>query len=118
MANHSPVLDPVFAALADPTRRAIVARLVQGDAAVSELAAPFPIALPSVLKHLDVLERCGLVRSRKQGRVRTCALQPAALAPAGRWLDELRTQWEQRSDRLAAFAETLHLQETPDEPGP
>lgn len=118
MANHVAALDPVFAALSDPTRRAIVARLVRGDAAVSELAAPFPIALPSVLKHLEVLERCGLVRSRKQGRVRTFALQPAALAPAERWLGDLKTQWDRRSDRLAAFAEGLRRQENPDDPGP
>lgn len=118
MANHLAALDPVFAALADPTRRAIVARLVRGDAAVSELAAPFPIALPSVLKHLEVLERCGLVRSRKQGRVRTCALQPAVLVPAERWLGDLKAQWDQRSDHLAAFAEALHRQENPDDPGP
>ena len=82
MANYSFPLDDVFLALGDPTRRAIVSRLVAGAASVKELAAPFAMALPSFLKHLNVLERGGLVRSRKIGRTRLCELEPAALRSA------------------------------------
>lgn len=106
-----PALPAVFQALADPTRLAIVGVLGRGPATVSALAAPFPMALPSFMKHLWVLERCGVIRSSKAGRVRTCELLPAALTQAERWLVEQRATWEARSDRMAAFAEQLH-QET------
>ncbi len=112
MANSSAVLSDVFYALADPTRRAIVGQLGRGPAPVSALAAPFPMALPSFLKHLSVLERSGVIRSRKEGRVRTCELVPRALTPAEQWLATQRAQWEARSDRMADFVETLHRQET------
>jgi DNA-binding transcriptional ArsR family regulator len=82
MANNHPALDRTFTALADPTRRAIVARLCRGEAPVSELAAPFDIGLPTLLKHIRVLEEGGLVKSRKAGRVRTCTLAPDALRGA------------------------------------
>jgi DNA-binding transcriptional ArsR family regulator len=93
-------LDDVFRALADPTRRAVVARLGRGPAPVSELAGPFEMALPSFMQHLRVLEECGLVRSRKTGRVRTCELAPRALRKAERWMAEQRALWERRLDQL------------------
>lgn len=114
MANYFP-LDPVFLALGDPTRRAIVGRLGLGAASVKELAAPFAMALPSFLKHLGVLERCGLVRSHKQGRVRMCELEPATLQAAETWLAEQRAIWEARTDRLAAYVEALHAKENHNE---
>lgn len=114
MANHQAGLDAVLLALADPTRRAIVQRLGRGSASVKELAAPFAIALPSLLKHLGVLERSGLVRSRKTGRVRECRLAPEALDPVARWLAEQRAVWEARTDRLAEYVETLHAKERAD----
>ncbi len=112
MANSSALLTDVFYALADPTRRAIVTTLGRGPESVSTLAAPFPMALPSFMKHLSVLERCGVIRSRKDGRVRTCELVPRPLAQAERWIADQRTLWEARSDRMAAFVEDLHQQET------
>ena len=93
-------LGPVFQALADPTRRAVLERLARGPAGVTELARPFPMALPSFAQHLDVLERSGLVRSRKQGRVRTYALETRPLAEAVDWLARQRSTWEQRLDQL------------------
>lgn len=116
MDNHSPALTDVFYALGDPTRRAIVGALGRGPAPVSTLAAPFAMALPSFLKHLSVLERSGLVRSSKSGRVRTCELQPAGLAQAERWLVEQRALWEARSDRMTAFVETLYQEESAHDP--
>ena len=104
-------LDALFQSLADPTRRAILARLAHGPASVTDLAAPFDMALPSFLKHLGVLERSGLIRSTKAGRVRTCELVPKALVPAERWLAEQRATWEARSDRMARFAEKLHQED-------
>jgi DNA-binding transcriptional ArsR family regulator len=107
--NHSPSLDRVFLALADPTRRAIVERLGERPASVSELARPLPMSLSAVVQHLAVLEECGLVRSRKVGRVRTCELDPDTLAVARRWLDERKSAWERRFDRLGE-----HLASTPE----
>ena len=111
MANQSAVLSDVFYALADPTRRRVVSLLGRGPESVSVLAAPFEMALPSFMKHLAVLERSGLVRSSKAGRTRTCELQPKALTQAERWIAEQRALWLARSDRMAAFAETLHQEE-------
>jgi DNA-binding transcriptional ArsR family regulator len=111
MANQSAVLTDVFYALADPTRRQVVSLLGRGPESVSVLAAPFAMALPSFMKHLAVLERSGLVRSNKVGRTRTCELQQKALTQAERWIAEQRALWQARSDRMAAFAETLHQQE-------
>src|ERR1700754_3649939 len=93
MANNAMALDGVFHALADPTRRAVIQRLGKGAATVSELAAPFDMALPSFVKHISVLEKSRLITSRKKGRVRTCTLAPKNLVAAERWLDELRGQW-------------------------
>lgn len=99
MLQHS-TLDQVFDALADPTRRAIVERLVRGPASVSELAAPFTMSLSAVGQHLQQLEASGLVQSSKVGRVRTVRLVPQTLATAERWFEQHRTRWEQRFDRL------------------
>src|SRR5580700_9701001 len=100
MLNQSPDLDRLFHALADPARRAMVERLTRGPAPVSELARPLPMALPTAMQHLGVLEAAGLVRSEKTGRVRTCAIQPDALSLAEQWINARRTEWEQRLDRL------------------
>jgi DNA-binding transcriptional ArsR family regulator len=100
-------LTRVFHALSDPTRRAVLERLTRGPAAVSELAQPFKMALPSFVQHLGVLEDCGLVRSKKQGRVRTYTLMPRALTAAEHWLSEQRAHWERRLDSLDSFLETL-----------
>src|SRR5262245_33469898 len=107
MANQFPRLDDVFSALADPTRRAIIARLSQGEASVGELARPFDMALPSLMKHLRVLEEGGLVESQKTGRVRTCRLKPAAMTQAENWLVEQRAVWDARLDRLEAYVSKL-----------
>lgn len=106
MANKIHALDPIFHALADPTRRAVVGRLMQGAAPVKELAQPFSMGLPAFLKHLGVLEAAGLIHSEKQGRVRTCRVDAARLAAAEQWLAEQRTLWQARADRLAAFVES------------
>lgn len=111
MANHSARLSDVFYALADPTRRAIVGALGRGPASVSALAAPYAMALPSFMKHVAVLQRCGLIRSSKLGRVRTCELKPKTLSLADAWLARQRATWEARTDRLAALAEKLHQEE-------
>jgi DNA-binding transcriptional ArsR family regulator len=96
-------LDAVFAALADPTRRAILARLVQGDASVGELAAPFAMSQPAVSKHLKVLERAGLVARGADGTRRPTRLRPEALAAATTWLDEYRALWDARFAQLDAL---------------
>ena len=107
MAKHDPDLDTLFHALSDPTRRMMLARLARGPAAVSELAGPTGLRLPTVLRHLSVLEGAGLVTSAKDGRVRSCALQPAALAPMQDWLDGQRKTWEGRLDRLDDYVMNL-----------
>jgi DNA-binding transcriptional ArsR family regulator len=99
------LLDQSFHALADGNRRAIVARLTQGTASVSELAAPLDVSLPTVLQHLDVLQRSGLVRSEKIGRVRTCRLEPEALRAVEHWIAEHRGTWERRLDLLGDVLE-------------
>jgi len=104
-------LTQVFQALTDPTRRAVVERLTRGPAAVSELARPFDMALPSFVQHLGVLEACGLVRSTKQGRVRTYTLAPQPLQAAEHWLSAQREHWERRLDALDDFLMTLKEQQ-------
>ena len=106
MANHSH-LNNVFSALADPTRRAIIARLSQSEASVGELAQPFDMALPSLMKHIRVLETGGLVSSEKHGRIRKCRLMPGAMKGAENWLAEQRAIWEARLDRLESYVATL-----------
>src|SRR5215212_1707147 len=102
MLNH-PALDIVFHALADPSRRSMVERLSRGTATVTDLAEPLPMSMPAVLQHLQVLEKSGLVRSRKVGRVRTCSIEVKALQPVERWVGERRSTWERRLDRLGAY---------------
>ena len=109
MANH---LDRFFAAMADPTRRAVIERLARGPAAVSDLHAPHDMALPTFLRHLKVLEGSGLVRSEKKGRVRTVHIEAAPLAEAEDWLKRQRRLWEGRLDRLGALAEALERRKT------
>ena len=111
MANQSMKLDHIFGALSDATRRAIVMRLCEGEASVGELAKPFEMALPSLMKHIRVLETSGLVASEKHGRVRTCALQTDALATIEGWLEAQREIWEQRLDRLEMYVESLKKEE-------
>jgi DNA-binding transcriptional ArsR family regulator len=96
-------LDRVFQALADPTRRGMVERLVRGPASVSELSRPLAMSLPAVMQHLQVLEDAGLVRSEKTGRVRTCRIEPDALRAAEAWVTGQRTAWETRLDRLGDY---------------
>jgi len=107
MANQLSQLDQVFAALADPTRRAIVMRVCAGEASVGELAEPFEMALPSFMKHIHVLELSGLVQSEKSGRVRTCRLSPEALVGAEDWFQHQRAIWEARLDRFEAYVMKL-----------
>ena len=96
-------LDLMFQALGDPTRRMMVERLCLGPASVSELAQPLPMSLSAVVQHLHVLESCGLVRSEKTGRVRTCRIEPTALSQAEQWINERRASWERRLDRLGQY---------------
>jgi DNA-binding transcriptional ArsR family regulator len=103
-------LSNVFYALADPTRRSIVSVLGKGPASVSALAAPFDMALPSFMKHVGVLERSGVIRTRKHGRVRTCELRPRALTQAEQWMARQRALWEARTDRMVEFVERQHKQ--------
>ena len=105
--SAEPRLDPLFQALADPTRRAILNRLARGPASVSELAVPHDMALPSLMGHLRKLEDAGLIETRKDGRVRTCALVPSGFAPVRGWLDEQRALWEGRLDRLETYVNHL-----------
>jgi DNA-binding transcriptional ArsR family regulator len=109
MPKRNPPLDRVFNALADPTRRAVVERLGRGPTPTMVLAEPFDMALPSFTQHLDVLQEAGLVRSHKQGRVRTWELVPEAVESARHWLDVQRDTWNTRLDQLDAHL--LNLKE-------
>ncbi len=102
MVNRSEVLDRVFHAIGDPSRRAMIERLVRGPASVSELAQPLAMSLPAVVQHLSVLESAGAVTTEKVGRVRTCRLEPEVLRQAESWLAAQRTDWERLFDRLGA----------------
>lgn len=106
-------LDQTFQALANPTRRAVVARLMDGPASVSELAAPFDMALPSFMQHLRMLESSGLVRSRKRGRVRTVRIDPDTLARAATWLTTQQQIWERRLDQLDDYLHTMEQSDGP-----
>jgi DNA-binding transcriptional ArsR family regulator len=112
MPNQSAQLNDVFKALADPTRRAVLERLSRGPASMTELAQPFAMALPSFSQHLHVLERCGLVRSRKRGRVRTYRLSPRPLQAVEHWLDRQRALWERRLDQLDDHLRTMKEQQS------
>jgi DNA-binding transcriptional ArsR family regulator len=111
MDHQQAALDSVFHALADPTRRAVIQRLGQRPATVSELAEPFEMALPSFMKHIGVLETSGLITSKKIGRVRTCTIKTKKFLTVERWLDKQRLLWEGRADRLAEYAENMAPEE-------
>jgi DNA-binding transcriptional ArsR family regulator len=104
-------LSSTFAALADPTRRAILARLALGETSVSELAEPFAMSLPAVSKHLKVLERAGLITRGRDAQMRPCKIEAKALKEADDWLEEYRRLWEQRLDRLDDYLRTLQVEE-------
>ena len=101
--DSSDRLSATFAALSDPTRRAILARLSQGETSVTELAAPFDLSLPAISKHLAVLERTGLIERRRDARWRPCKLKPEPLKDAAGWIEQYRQFWEQSFDRLEAY---------------
>ena len=117
MLNLPADLDRLFHALADPARRAMVDRLSRGPAPVSELARPLPMSLPAAMQHLGVLEAAGLVRSEKTGRVRTCAIDVAALGQAEQWINARRIEWERRLDRLGDYLKTLEDEGDSDDSG-
>lgn len=103
LQHHPGPLDLAFQALSDPGRRAMVERLSQGPASVSELARPLPMTLSAVVQHLKVLEEAGLVRSEKQGRVRTCSLDIGAMNQVEHWIAERKRFWERQYDQLEAY---------------
>ena len=103
----SDTLGPTLAALSDPTRRAIVARLARGEATVTELTAPLSISMPAVSRHLKVLEQAGLVERGRDAQFRPCRLRPEGLIEVSAWVDALRVTWEQRFDRLEAYLAEL-----------
>ncbi len=107
-------LSATFAALADPTRRAILARLAAGETTVKALAEPFHMTLPAVTKHLRVLERAGLISKGRQAQWRPCRLEARPLQEAQGWIDQYRQFWEARLDRLEDYLRTLHAQEPPE----
>lgn len=107
-------LNITFAALADPTRRAILARLVSGEASVTELAEPFEMSLPAVSKHLKVLERAGLISRGREAQWRRCRLEAAPLKDAADWLEDYRRFWEQSFDRLENYLNELQTTERAD----
>jgi DNA-binding transcriptional ArsR family regulator len=112
MVNYStPSLDAVFSALGDPTRRAILARLAQGETRVSELARPHDMSMPAISKHLRVLESAGLVRKEKHGRVINCSLAPDPLKDASDWIDQYRRFWEVQLDALAEYLDHVQTKE-------
>jgi DNA-binding transcriptional ArsR family regulator len=113
--EHDPErLDGLFQALADPTRRAVLRRLSRGPASITELAQPFDMALPSFMKHIRFLEESGWIGTRKEGRVRSCAVEKKAFAEAGAWLSAQRALWEGRTDRLEQFVATSRKRERPE----
>ncbi len=107
-------LSQTFAALADPTRRAILARLVTGETSVKELAKPFEMSLPAVTKHLKVLQRAGLITQSRQAQWRPCKLEPARLQDVSDWVEQYRKLWEERFDRLDDYLKELQAKEAGD----
>ena len=103
-------LSAVFAALADPTRRAILARLAQGEATVTELAEPFTMTMPAITKHLKVLEKAGLIERGREAQYRPCRLQAEPLRQASGWIDQYRRHWEEKFDRLDAYLQEIQRQ--------
>lgn len=108
----TPNLDLMFQALADPSRRTMVERLSRGPASVSQLAEPLDMSLPAVIQHLQVLEAAGLVKTEKIGRVRSCTLDTTAMSRAEQWINDRRTAWQRRFERLGAY-----LDQITDDPG-
>jgi DNA-binding transcriptional ArsR family regulator len=111
MEQYQQQLNGIFQALADPTRRAVLGRLGRGPASISELAEPFEMALPSFMKHIHFLEDSGLIRTRKEGRVRTCAIEKQQFAAVEAWLSTQRAIWEGRTDRLEQFVANAQKKE-------
>ena len=111
--SAAPSIDATFRALGDPTRRRVIEQLSLRPASMTELSRPFSISLPTLSKHLGILEKSGLVRSAKVGRVRTYQLVPGRLASAETWLSEQRTLWERRLDQLDGYLATLKEEEEP-----
>ena len=109
-------LSTTFAALADPTRRAILARLANGEATVTELAKPFDMSLPGVSKHLKVLQRAGLVVQGRDAQWRPCRIEPARLRDVSTWVEQYRALWDERFDRLDAYLRAVQLEEPTDDP--
>jgi DNA-binding transcriptional ArsR family regulator len=105
-------LDATFAALADPTRRAIVARLATGEFTVTELAAPFRMTMPAISKHLRVLENAGLISRRREAQSRPCRLEPEPLREVAEWVEQYHEIWEGRLDRLDSYLQELKTKET------
>jgi DNA-binding transcriptional ArsR family regulator len=108
MQTETDILSTTFAALADPTRRAILARLAKGQATVTELAAPFDLSLPAISKHLRVLQRARLIEQGRQAQWRPCRLNPAPLRDVADWIGQYRTHWEESFDRLDAYLRELN----------
>jgi DNA-binding transcriptional ArsR family regulator len=115
MAPTDIELDHTFHALADSTRRAILARLASGEATVNELAEPFDISLPAISRHLKVLERAGLITRGKDAQFRPCRLEPDGLKDAYSWIETYREMWEERFDRLADYLKELQQEGNPDD---
>ena len=114
MVNYQAALDATFSALSDPTRRAILARLAKGDLNVTDLAEPFDVSLPAVTKHLNVLQRAGLLVREKEGRVRRCQLVASPLKQAADWIERYRRFWEGQLDSLARYLEEAEREQIPE----
>jgi DNA-binding transcriptional ArsR family regulator len=110
-ATYTDSLSETFAALADPTRRAILGRLAQGTTSVNELAKPFEMSLPAISKHLKVLERAGLIERGREAQFRPCTLAPAPMKKASDWIEEYRRFWEQSLDRLEAYLHEIQARQ-------
>jgi DNA-binding transcriptional ArsR family regulator len=117
MQTEADPLSTTFAALADPTRRAILARLARGEATVTELAAPFDLSLPAISKHLKVLQRAGLIEQGRQAQWRPCRLKPEPLRDVADWIGQYRRHWEESFERLDEYLRELQRKEHDDEPG-
>jgi DNA-binding transcriptional ArsR family regulator len=118
MVKHTMPNDPLsatFSALADPTRRAILARLAQGEATVTELAEPFDMSMPAISKHLKVLERAGLIERGREAQWRPCRLQAEPLRRVDDWVEQYRRHWEERFDRLDEYLKQLQAREKTDD---
>ena len=111
MVKRASQLDATFSALSDPTRRAILARLARGDTSVGELARPFDISLPAISKHLRVLERAGLLKQGREGRIRRCRLRAAPMRAAAAWIERYRRYWSRQLDALAEYVEKAQSEE-------